>query len=117
MTNSVGMKTKTSTNKTIKSLNKQARKKVLIKLNKMMTLLPLQEMQLADVRVKIHKVEGKISMMMRYNQDQLKKEVALEVTEVSEEVEVSEEATVVLIEEDSILTLEIIEKTMKGRHQ
>jgi hypothetical protein len=90
----------------------------------MMTLLPLKEMPLADAGVKTHRAEGKISgtlsTMMRSTQDQLKQEVVLEVTEVSEEAEVSEaeeEATVVAIGADSMLTLEMVENIIKGRHQ
>jgi hypothetical protein len=54
--NSVGMKTKTSTNKTIKSLRK-TRKKVLIKRIKMMNLAPLRT---ASAGARTREVEGKI---------------------------------------------------------
>ena len=53
---SVGMKTKTSTNKTIKSL-KKTRKKVITQ--KMMKHLPLKIMLNAEVKIK--RAEGKIS--------------------------------------------------------
>ena len=90
----------------------------------MMTLLPLKEMPLADVGFKTHRAEGKISgplsTMMRSTQDQPKQEAVSEVTEVSEEAEVPEEpeeATVEAIGVDSMLALEMIENTFKGRHQ
>jgi hypothetical protein len=58
--------------------------------------------------------------MMRSTQDQPKQEVVSEVTEGEEEAEMpeeAEEATVLAIGVDSMLTLEMIKNTIKGRHQ
>lgn len=103
--NSVGMKTKTSTNKTIKSLRKTG-KEVEITQNQMMNLMLLRKILNAEVKTK--KVEGTISgtlsTMMRSTQDQ----------PIQEEAE-EQEATVVPRGVDLTLTLEM--STIKGRHQ
>lgn len=102
--NSVGMKTKTSTNKTIKSL-KKTRKKVITQ--KMMKHLPLKIMLNAEVKIKRAegKISGTLSTMMRFTQDQRR-----EAAEEQEAATVVERGVA-----DSMLTLEM--NTTKGRHQ